>query len=53
MSFHKKLGFLFLGDEFGTLTIWDLNSLLKKIDSFKEEKKANKKIKLGKESVND
>jgi len=45
MAFSKKFGYLLLGDEFGSITIWDLNNFLKKILTFKEEKKTNKKVK--------
>lgn len=46
MAFSKKYGYLLLGDEFGSITIWDLNHFLKKILTFKEEKKTSKKVKL-------
>jgi len=46
MAFSKKFGYLLLGDEFGSITIWDLNNFIKKILLFKEDKKAIKKVKL-------
>ena len=46
MAFSKKYGYLLLGDEFGSITIWDLNNFIKKILLFKEDKKAIKKVKL-------
>ena len=46
MAFFKKFGYLLLGDEFGSITIWDLNNFIKKILLFKEDKKAIKKVKL-------
>ena len=46
MAFSKKFGYLLLGDEFGSITIWDVNNFLKKILTFKEEKKTTKKVKL-------
>ena len=46
MAFTKKFGYLLLGDEFGSITIWDLNNFIKKILLFKEDKKAIKKVKL-------
>ena len=46
MAFSKKFGYLLLGDEFGSITIWDLNNFIKKILLFKEDKTAIKKVKL-------
>ena len=46
MAFSKKFGYLLLGDEFGSITIWDLNNFIKKILLFKEDKKAIKNVKL-------
>ena len=46
MAFSKKFGYLLLGDEFGSITIWDLNNFIKKILLFKDDKKAIKKVKL-------
>ena len=46
MAFSKKFGYLLLGDEFGSITIWDLNNFIKKILLIKEDKKAIKKVKL-------
>ena len=46
MAFSKKFGYFLLGDEFGSITIWDLNNFIKKILLFKEDKKAIKKVKL-------
>ena len=46
MAFSKKFGYLLLGDEFGSITIWDINNFIKKILLFKEDKKAIKKVKL-------
>jgi len=50
MAFSKKFGYLLLGDEFGSITIWDLNNFIKKILLFKEDKKAIKKVKLDRDT---
>ena len=53
MAFHKSFKYLVLGDDFGSVTIWDLSILLKKIDSFKEDPKVNKKGTLRKDDFED
>lgn len=39
LAFNRALKYLFLGDEFGNVTIWSLKELLQKLDDVKDDKK--------------
>jgi hypothetical protein len=42
MAFNRVKSHLYIGDEFGTITIWDLKPMLDKIKFHDEEKKKKK-----------
>ena len=39
--------YLFIGDEFGSVTVWDLTAFLNKLDEYKDVKKEAKILKPG------